>query len=210
MSCPSNCLLVIWLVGLRVAASARRPDQPEAWTRILRPFGRHWHRNGRGFIGSLQFVQFRYKIVESAISFEISHRFALDNFYNCWRVPVPKKSSLQGMSCPCAFPGFRLILETASFLLSVACWLHLAQVLFLNIDFCRKLLWLFTSWICLNYLPTLFYTISWSQRHTKKALHETPRHSKRIQNKVSCHAYPGPFMRVCSIPCVSVHLRGRG
>ena len=73
MSCPSNCLLVIWLVGLRVAASARRPDQPEAWTRILRPFGRNWHRNGRGFIGSLQFVQFRYKIVESAISFEISH-----------------------------------------------------------------------------------------------------------------------------------------
>ena len=28
---------------------------------------------GTGFIGSLQFVQFRYKIVESAISFEISH-----------------------------------------------------------------------------------------------------------------------------------------
>ena len=73
MSCPSNCqcLLVIWLVGLRVAASARRPDQPEAWTRILRPFGRH--RTGTGFIGSLQFVHFRYKIVESAISFEISH-----------------------------------------------------------------------------------------------------------------------------------------
>ena len=28
---------------------------------------------GTGFIGSLQFVHFRYKIVESAISFEISH-----------------------------------------------------------------------------------------------------------------------------------------
>ena len=30
----------------------------------------------------------------------------------------------------------------------------------------------------------------------------------RIRDKVSCHACP--FMRVSSIPCVSVHLRGRG
>ena len=73
---------------------------------------------GTGFIGSLQFVHFRYKIVESAISFEISH---LTIFIIVGACPSQKKRSLQGMSCPCAFPGVRLILETASFLLSVAC-----------------------------------------------------------------------------------------
>ena len=67
MSCPSNCLLVIWLVGLRVAASARSDldsDLEAFWPET---------GTGTGFIGSLQFVHFRYKIVESAISFEISH-----------------------------------------------------------------------------------------------------------------------------------------
>ena len=60
-------VLVIWLVGLRVAASARSDldsDLEAFWPET---------GTGTGFIGSLQFVHFRYKIVESAISFEILH-----------------------------------------------------------------------------------------------------------------------------------------
>ena len=62
-------VLVILLVGLLVAASARLglDSDLEAFWPALAETG-----TGTGII-SLQFVQFRYKIVESAISFEISH-----------------------------------------------------------------------------------------------------------------------------------------
>ena len=76
----------------------------QPWTRILRPLGRHWQRLGEaetrrtvigtGFIGSLQFVQFPYKIVESAISCEISHLI----IFIIAASACPKINSLQGMS----------------------------------------------------------------------------------------------------------------
>jgi len=121
MSCPSNG----HLDGTGTSNPASRTPSScvgqmdtQPWTRILRPLGRHWQRLGEaetrrtvigtGFIGSLQFVQFPYKIVDVFNNFIIAAR--------------PKKNSLQGMSCQYDFPGFRLIVETACqcFLLSVA------------------------------------------------------------------------------------------
>ena len=63
-------VLVIWRVGLRVAASARSglDSDLEAFWPALAETG-----TGTGFIISLQFVQFRTKFVESVISFEILH-----------------------------------------------------------------------------------------------------------------------------------------